>query len=571
MRLHISKDIALPTDAITQTFGILGKRGSGKTTTASVFAEELLRKGLPLVVVDPTGAWWGLRSGKDGKKGGFPITILGGDHGDVLLEEAAGKVIADLVAEEAPPLVLDLSSLSKNAMRRFMTDFAEELYKKNRNAISVILDEADMFAPQRIFKGGERLFGAIDEIVRRGRIRGLGVVMVSQRSAAINKDILSQCEVVIAHRANHPRDIEPVMEWMRVHATKDQLEEVHATIAQLADGEAWVMSPEWLDFFGRVQIRDRTTFNSSATPKAGERRISPRHLAEVDLELLQQRMADTIERAKENDPAILKKRIRELEHQVKNTPEPTMPYTTIMGIMEEGREEGRAEMREVLQQSNVQIERSRAIMREAAALLQSIDDMLPIKTDGEPPMPGESASPSVSSILNRRHSTLPPPSTSPNQSITLRHGARRMLAALVQWAPQGMTEGQMRTHAALKKSGTYSAYKTDLRKAGFIEERGGLFYATDAGINWIGHDIPAPGTTQGVLEVWLPKLRLGARRMLEVLIECGGSFITDTELQERAGLAKSGTFGAYKTDLRTAGLVITENGMIAANKEVLFL
>lgn len=91
-----------------QTFGILGKRGSGKTTTASVFAEELLKANLPLVIVDPTGAWWGLRSSKDGKRDGFPITILGGDHGDVPLEETAG--------EEAPPLVLDLSALSKNAM-----------------------------------------------------------------------------------------------------------------------------------------------------------------------------------------------------------------------------------------------------------------------------------------------------------------------------------------------------------------------------------------------------------------------------------------------------------------------
>ena len=37
----------------------------------------------------------------------------------------------------------------------------------------------------------------------------------------------------------------------------------------------------------------------------------------------------------------------------------------------------------------------------------------------------------------------------------LRAGAERMLAALVQWSPESMSEGQMRSHAGLKKSGTF--------------------------------------------------------------------------------------------------------------------
>jgi hypothetical protein len=134
--------------------------------------EELLKHKLPTCIVDPTGAWWGLKSSKDGKSEGHPITVLGGDHGDLPLEESAGKMLAELVAAEAPPLILDLSGFSLAGGRRFMTDFAERLYEKNRNALHLVLDEADEFAPQRIPKGGERLYGAIDKIVRKGRIRG---------------------------------------------------------------------------------------------------------------------------------------------------------------------------------------------------------------------------------------------------------------------------------------------------------------------------------------------------------------------------------------------------------------
>src|SRR6266571_1279755 len=87
MKLHISEDISLPTDAVTQTFAILAKRGTGKTYTASVLAEEMLKASQQIVALDPTGAWWGLRSG-------YKVVIFGGEHADVPLEESAGEVVA---------------------------------------------------------------------------------------------------------------------------------------------------------------------------------------------------------------------------------------------------------------------------------------------------------------------------------------------------------------------------------------------------------------------------------------------------------------------------------------------
>lgn len=61
MTLHVGqgKTLELPIDAVTETFAILGIRGSGKTNTAGVIAEELLANGQQVVVVDPTDSWWG--------------------------------------------------------------------------------------------------------------------------------------------------------------------------------------------------------------------------------------------------------------------------------------------------------------------------------------------------------------------------------------------------------------------------------------------------------------------------------------------------------------------------------
>src|SRR5437870_736353 len=98
--LRISPELELPVEVVTETLAILAKRGAGKTYTASVLVEEMLEARLQVVVVDPIGAWYGLRSSADGKGPGYPIAIIGGDHGDVPLEAAGGHVVADLVVDE---------------------------------------------------------------------------------------------------------------------------------------------------------------------------------------------------------------------------------------------------------------------------------------------------------------------------------------------------------------------------------------------------------------------------------------------------------------------------------------
>lgn len=137
--------------------------------------EEMVKSGLPVVVVDPIGVWWGLRSSADGAKPGLLVAIIGGEHGDVPVEPTAGHVVADVLVDSPSPVVLDLSEMRKGEARRFVTDFLEQLYRRNREPLHVVLDEADEFAPQRPQRGSERLLGACEDLVRRGRARGLGV------------------------------------------------------------------------------------------------------------------------------------------------------------------------------------------------------------------------------------------------------------------------------------------------------------------------------------------------------------------------------------------------------------
>jgi uncharacterized protein len=317
VKLRLSPDVTLPIDAVTQTFAILGKRGSGKTNTAGVLTEQLIGAALPVCYVDPIGVTWGLRYSRDAKSPGLPVVILGGDHADVPLDESGGAVVADFLLEHRPPSILDLGLFSKGAQRRFMVDFAERLYHKNREPLHLLLDECDTFVPQRIDHGGERLVGAINDLVRKGRARGIGVTLISQRPALINKDVLTQVETLIAHRMTGPHDRDAIARWIEMNADEDGAG-VLASLQVLGDGDAWIWSPSYLHTLRRTHINLRETFDSSATPKAGARPIAPGFAATVDLAALRERLATTIAKAKADDPRELRRRISELEKEAKN-------------------------------------------------------------------------------------------------------------------------------------------------------------------------------------------------------------------------------------------------------------
>jgi hypothetical protein len=315
--LRIAPGLDLPVDVVTQAIAILARKGAGKTYTASVLVEEVIRAKVPVVVLDPTGAWWGLRTSADGEKPGLPVVIFGGDHGDVPLEPTAGAVVADVVVEHPGAYVLDLSAFpSKASEQRFAGDFLERLYRAKKaqtGPLLLVVDEADVFAPQRPGPEQTRTLGALESIVRRGRIKGLGDLLITQRAAVLNKNVLTQTEVLVVMQTTGPQDIAAVKEWVTGHATKEEAEDFARSLPPMEQGEAWVWSPAFLRIMQRVRIRRRTTFDSSRTPTAGEVLVTPRAFAKVDLEQLGARITATIEKAKADDPRELRRRIADLE------------------------------------------------------------------------------------------------------------------------------------------------------------------------------------------------------------------------------------------------------------------
>lgn len=580
--LHIAGELQLPVDAATETFGILAKKGAGKSNAAVVMAEEMHAAGIPWVAIDPKGDWWGLRSSADGKGPGLPIIVFGGRHGDVPLEPTAGALIADLVLEQSLTCVLDVSEFTKADVRRFLLAFADRLYRQAEDEpIHLFLEEAHEYLPQMVRGDDANLVSAWQRIVKQGRFKGLGCTLVTQRSAALNKDVLTQVDTLIVLRTTSPQDRAAVKAWVDVHAdAADML----ATLPGLESGEAWVWSPEFLGQLTRIRFRRRSTFDSGATPKVGQKRRTPATLADVDLAAIKEQMAETIEKAKADDPAHLRKQITDLQRQVATlehdletarttAPEPEYVKVNVLpanmldlfvqhaGQLLETLSEVEARLTEYPNELPTEGNQGQPTTRRSAPRATSTSS-----TTGRAPVAGSSTHREQDPSAGRE--TRPTPADGP---VQLRKGARRMVESLGRMAPLRLTTSQWGTVAKLKTTGgTWSTYLSEIRRAGFIDEGPGGVTLTDAGFDYIGGR-PAPMTPGELQDHYRSILRDGARRMFDALLDAHPAGLTREEIGDRAGLSLAGgTFSTYLSDLTRNGLAEKRAGEYVATDIVVY-
>ena len=282
----------LPQSVLDTRLAIVGTSGSGKTYAAKGLLERVMAGGGRVCVVDPLGVWWGLGQGVDGADPLFPVTVFGGTRADVPLEPGMGAALGRLVGNRPMACVVDVSDFGSAAVRRlFMTEFTTALYEANDEPLHLVLDEADLWAPQRTKPDGMELLGRMEEIVRRGRVRGFVPWLITQRPAVLHKDILSQADVLVSMKLTSSQDRAAVGRWIEGQADRAEGRRILGALPQLRRGEGWVWAPGEgvLASMSFPRIR---TFDSSQTPVRRGHDGLPRQLAAVDLAAVARALAE---------------------------------------------------------------------------------------------------------------------------------------------------------------------------------------------------------------------------------------------------------------------------------------
>lgn len=581
MRLRISSDLSLPLEAVTQSIGILAKRRAGKSYTARRLAEQLLKAGQQVVIVDPKGDWWGIRSSSDGKAPGFPVVILGGERGDVNLEPSGGEIVAKLVVEERVSIVLDLSSFRKSEVAQFMggpmpprggqEGFLEALYRlkardQYRTPMMLVIDEADAIAPQKPQKGEERMLGAAEDIVRRGGQRGIGCTLITQRSAVLNKNVLTQVQVLMALRTIAPQDLEALNAWIDVHGTEDERKTLMASLPALPTGEAWVWSPGWPTtggIFERVKVLRIETFDSGATPEPGKKPVEPKNLADVDLDALKRQMAATIERTKAQDPKMLQAEIARLRAEVARKPQTVTPQVKVERVEVPVLKVGQITRLEAIADSLKRVAQQLADKASDLHLTAHAIAEIPAKVRS-----GAAAAQAMSAPRPQAIKARPvtvghrPAASADNNGEPLGKGERAILAATAQH-PEGVTREQLTVLTGYKRS-SRDTYLQRLQSRGAVQLSGGRILVTQRGIHELGPDYEPLPTGGALKEHWLKRLPTGERTILDVLVEAWPNGVDRDAISEATGYKRSSR-DTYLQRLSSRELVTNDRGSVRAS------
>lgn len=333
----------IPAAALDSHIGILGKTGSGKSNLAKVIAELQMQRGERVCIVDPTGTWWGLRLWPDGKPSKFKPVIFGGEHADIEITEQHGAVIAEAIGTSSDSAIIDTRLMGSNARTRFFTAFAEALLRTNKGPLTLIIDEAHLFAPQGKVNSPEagKMLAEANELVSRGRSAGLRMILITQRPAKLHKDSLTQVETLIAMRLIAPQDRRAVEDWVGEWADAAKGKEIIGSLPSLPVGDAWIWAPQ-LDHLKRVHFPLAATFDSG---KALSRDEAAPTLTAIDAAKLGGKMDAIRQEAAANDPKRLKARITELEKAGEARSAFTIDDSnpTVKLLVDSARQEGRVQ------------------------------------------------------------------------------------------------------------------------------------------------------------------------------------------------------------------------------------
>ena len=286
--------IQIPINAATKTFAILAKRGAGKTYTGAVMAEEFAKNNIPFVVIDPIDVWWGLRLAANGKDKGLPVVVFGVQHEDILLDRDMGRKIAQAVVKENVSCVINTFGLPKTAQRHLLAEFADELLNINNTPRHIFIEEAHEFLPQRVFGGLGVVFNAVSNLVVIGRNRGIGVTLINQRAATLNKDVLTQIDTLLAFQNTSPQDRKALADWVEYHSAEGDFTKFMDSLPSLPKGEGWIWSPEFMGIFERIKIRKRETFHPDRE-KLGDTFVMP-ELNQGDIQDFISKFSDSVKK-----------------------------------------------------------------------------------------------------------------------------------------------------------------------------------------------------------------------------------------------------------------------------------
>jgi DNA-binding Lrp family transcriptional regulator len=227
--------------------------GGGKSWTSRRIVEQVFGQ-TGIIIVDVEGEFATLRER-------YPFLIVGKD---VQLVPEAAEFLADQILDHELSAILDGSdpNLDIAAFQEFLERFINRFIAvetAKRKPYLWILEESDELAPESGISRSLCL-NAIRKLVKKGRKRGLGVIVLTQRPAFVSKFVISQCRNKLIGGIEWPDDITVLHKFARIPDT------VAKSLGELKKGEFYAAG-DFVKKDGFVKVGPVLTEHSGGTPE----------------------------------------------------------------------------------------------------------------------------------------------------------------------------------------------------------------------------------------------------------------------------------------------------------------
>lgn len=533
--------------------------GGGK----SWLLRRLLEQTAPHVqqlVIDPEGEFSTLREK-------FDYVIAAPHDGDALAAPKTAALLARRLLETGVSAILDIYDLKAHERQAFVRLFLEALVNAPRNLwhpCMVVVDEAHVFCPQH---GSAEASQSVIDVATRGRKRGQCLVLATQRLSKLHKDTAAEMLNKLIGRTALDVDVKRAADELGMNA-KDAMMELRS----LLPGQFYAFGPALSSNVSKITVGGTATSH----PKPGDRLMKAPPAPSTKIKAQLAKLSD-LQKEAEAEARTIDELRAEIVRLKRDAKKPVVDETEIQRRVTKAVEADRRAVKKAWAEMEDQV-------RVAFVSAKNITDKLATSPAFPEIAPNQH---DVSVAIERfadknlekpkNGKTLIPvtfvaaPSGVQVTPTTLRSGAMKILRELAARSPAGYSRAQVGALTKFShKGGTFNTYLSDLRRAGFIEERDGLLFASDAGVAQFGDKPPAPATHDEVMAQWAKALRSGAYKMLEGIVSAGSDGIHRANLADMVNMtASGGTFNTYLSDLRRNGL-ISERGKRLVGNDILF-
>jgi uncharacterized protein len=562
--LHLAPGLSVPAEQFARSAtAFIAKRGSGKSGAVKVTEEELFRVGIPFITFDPVGVHSGIKSSYDGKSAGLPVLVIGGSHGDVRLDRRAGAETCRAILEANVSCVIDFSEEPKSVYRDFVRDFSREFYAKNATPHIVIMEEAPELVPQRFRPDMAETFEAVERLVSRGRNKGIGVILVSQRAATINKDVLTQIDNLFVGRLLSPQDRKALREWIEAWDVKGQEEKFMSELASLPTRTMYLWSPEALKEFKQVRFHDFKTLHRDRT-HLDQLGLLESKTVTADVSAVVEKLGKTLttlakEKVDAKDVPRLKGEIARLIEENRQLRERPVKVTEKVVIDDRAIE--RAVVAERRRYTDLIGRMDRAFGEITSAAARGVKAHTEFNMGTPPDI--RRGTPKVltpEQWIRRVGGTMMAPDDGTSH---LYSGEKKILGELGSRHPLKLTRAQLATLVGMSvRGGTFTTYIGRLKRFGFLNEQNREVTITGEGMAAAGEIPAAPSTREEVMKRWSQSLYSGCYRLLEIVTE-NPEGISRTDLADRGQMVVTGgTFTTYLGILKRNQLVVEEDHLL---------